>query len=73
MEQAKKTATEALKIAEKENKSKSLFLANMSHDIRTPMNAIVGIAKLMKYELHNQERLKIIWKNCLLPVSICSA
>lgn len=58
MEQAKKTATEALKIAEKENKSKSLFLANMSHDIRTPMNAIVGIAKLMKYELHNPERLK---------------
>lgn len=30
----------------------------MSHDIRTLMNAIVGIAKLMKYELHNPERLK---------------
>lgn len=58
MEQAKKTATEALKMAEKANKSKSLFLANMSHDIRTPMNAIVGIAKLMKYELHNPEKLK---------------
>lgn len=57
MEQAKKTATEALKMAEKANKSKSLFLANMSHDIRTPMNAIVGIARLMKYELNNPEKL----------------
>ena len=32
------------------NKAKSEFLSNMSHDIRTPMNAIVGITDLMAHE-----------------------
>ena len=36
--------------AERANKAKSDFLANMSHDIRTPMNAIVGITSLMEHE-----------------------
>lgn len=51
--------SEAVKTAEEANHAKSDFLANMSHDIRTPMNAIVGITTLMEHEkglsdqLHN--------------------
>lgn len=39
--------------AEKVNEAKSIFLFNMSHDIRTPINAIVGYSQLMKKELTN--------------------
>ena len=39
--------------AEKANEAKSIFLFNMSHDIRTPINAIVGYSQLMKKELSN--------------------
>ena len=39
--------------AEKANEAKSIFLFNMSHDIRTPMNAIVGYSQLMKKESTN--------------------
>lgn len=41
---------EAVEVAEKATKAKSEFLSNMSHDIRTPMNAIVGIVNLMEHE-----------------------
>ena len=47
----------ALEVAEKANKAKTDFLSNMSHDIRTPMNAIIGITTLMKNELHEPEKL----------------
>ena len=47
----------ALEIAEKASKAKTDFLSNMSHDIRTPMNAIIGITTLMKNELHQPEKL----------------
>ena len=47
----------ALEIAEKASKAKTDFLSNMSHDIRTPMNAIIGITTLMKNELDQPERL----------------
>ena len=42
--------------AESANKAKSIFLANMSHDIRTPLNAILGYAQLLKREsdLHSR-------------------
>lgn len=41
----------------KANKAKSEFLANMSHDIRTPMNAIIGMTKLMEYEKDDVNKL----------------
>ena len=41
---------EALLEAENANLAKTTFLSNMSHDIRTPMNAIVGITNLMEHE-----------------------
>lgn len=46
---------EALKRSEAANEAKTVFLNNMSHDIRTPMNAILGFAKLMEKETSNPE------------------
>lgn len=49
---------EAAKAAEAANRSKSTFLFNMSHDIRTPMNAIIGFAELAERHLDEPEKLK---------------
>ena len=46
------------KQAEAADKAKSVFLFNMSHDIRTPMNAIIGFSALMEKELDQPEQLK---------------
>ena len=45
----------ALKKAEEANLAKTRFLNNMSHDIRTPMNAILGYAQLMENELEGKD------------------
>ena len=45
----------ALKKAEDASLAKTRFLNNMSHDIRTPMNAVLGYAQLMKDELKENE------------------
>ena len=47
----------AVQVAEKAAKAKSDFLANMSHDIRTPMNAIVGITGLMEREKGTSDKM----------------
>lgn len=47
IKQARDELEKALKIAEAANQAKSRFLFNMSHDIRTPMNAIIGYAELL--------------------------
>ena len=57
--QAVQVAEKATKAAESANKAKSDFLANMSHDIRTPMNAIVGITKLMEHDRDDAEKLDL--------------
>ena len=57
LRQAQDAAAEALRSAERASKAKTDFLSNMSHDIRTPMNAIIGITTLMKNELHQPEKL----------------
>ncbi len=57
LRQAQIVAAEALQSAERASKAKTDFLSNMSHDIRTPMNAIIGITTLMKNELHQPEKL----------------
>ena len=57
MRKAQVIAADALQTAERASKAKTDFLSNMSHDIRTPMNAIIGITILMKNELHQPEKL----------------
>lgn len=49
----------ALKKAEDASLAKTQFLHNMSHDIRTPMNAILGYSKLMEDELEGNESSKV--------------
>lgn len=49
---------EALDIAESANKAKSNFLFNMSHDIRTPMNAVVGYAMLLGKDADKPEKVR---------------
>lgn len=49
---------DALEIARVANEAKSTFLSNMSHDIRTPMNVIVGLATLLQRDAHNPERVQ---------------
>jgi len=51
----KNTLAEALDRAEKASKAKTDFLFNMSHDIRTPMNAIIGYTDLLKKNADNLE------------------
>ncbi|MGM9529801.1 MAG: hybrid sensor histidine kinase/response regulator, partial [Phascolarctobacterium sp.] len=48
----------ALSLAQSANKAKSNFLANMSHDIRTPMNAIVGFAGLIEDNAAQPDKVK---------------
>lgn len=54
---------EARKAAESANIAKSRFLSNMSHDIRTPMNAIIGMTKLAQDHVHEPERVQKYLKN----------
>ncbi|MDE6433250.1 MAG: response regulator [Lachnospiraceae bacterium] len=54
----KRMLEEALLQAQKANKAKSTFLSNMSHDIRTPMNAIVGFTNLASEHLDCKEQVK---------------
>ena len=49
---------EALGIAKTANEAKSNFLANMSHDIRTPMNAIIGFTTLLAKDAENPEKVR---------------
>ena len=54
---AEEKAKEAKEQAEKANAAKSTFLFNMSHDIRTPMNALLGYNRLMKNETTDPQLL----------------
>lgn len=54
----KEAIENALVQAEKANKAKSDFLSNMSHDIRTPMNAIISFTNLAQTHISNQEQVK---------------
>ena len=58
VENARTAAEQARKEAEHANRAKSEFLSNMSHDIRTPMNAIVGMTAIATANLDTTEQVK---------------
>ena len=57
LKKAKDIATEALQTAENANEAKTDFLSNMSHDIRTPMNAIIGMTSLIRHDAGNKDKV----------------
>ena len=59
---------EARQTAESASKSKSEFLSNMSHDIRTPMNAIVGMTAIALANIDDKARVE----NCLKKITLSS-
>lgn len=65
---SKATLEKALAAAEEANRAKSDFLSNMSHDIRTPMNAIMGMTTLAVAHLDERERVA----DCLQKISVSS-
>lgn len=58
----------ALDTAEAASKAKSVFLSNMSHDIRTPMNAITGMTNIAKKNINDPEKVK----DCLDKITVAS-
>ena len=46
-----------MQTAENANKAKTDFLSNMSHDIRTPMNAIIGMTSLIRHDAGNKAKV----------------
>lgn len=55
-----------LRVAREADKAKSIFLSNMSHDIRTPMNAIMGFTAIAQAQLNDREKVA----ECLQKISI---
>ena len=55
---SKQVLKNALEAAKAANESKSVFLSNMSHDIRTPMNAIVGFSTLLQRDAEDPEKVR---------------
>ncbi len=56
--ESQQALSEALTAAEHANRAKTVFLNNMSHDIRTPMNAIVGFTALAASHIDNREQVQ---------------
>ncbi len=68
LDEARQAAEHARQAAEHANRAKSEFLSNMSHDIRTPMNGIVGMTAIATANIHNPQQVQ----NCLKKISLSS-
>ena len=68
LEEARKTAEQAMLSAERSNRAKNEFLSNMSHDIRTPMNGIMGMTSVAIGSLDDPPRVR----SCLKKIHISS-
>ncbi len=66
--QKRQALTEAYELAEAANNAKSDFLSRMSHDIRTPMNAIIGMTAIAGTKLDDKERVV----DCLNKITMSS-
>lgn len=69
LERANAALRAALKEAEEANQAKSRFLSSMSHDIRTPMNAIVGMTAIALSHIDEKARVQ----DCLSKIQTASA
>lgn len=67
-EKTRKVLTDALNLAEQANNAKYDFLSKMSHDIRTPINAIIGMATIISAHLDDKEKTK----DCLVKIGASS-
>ncbi len=67
-EKTRKILTDALNLAERANNAKYDFLSKMSHDIRTPLNAIIGMTTIIAANLENKEKIN----NCLVKIGTSS-
>ena len=68
LDEARKTALNAQTEAEQASKAKSEFLSNMSHDIRTPMNAIVGMTAIATANIDDKDQVQ----HCLKKITLSS-
>ncbi len=68
LREAAQAAAEAAQAAEEANRAKSVFLSHMSHDIRTPINGIMGMTDIALRNMGNQSRVT----DCLGKISIAS-
>ncbi len=68
LDDARKTAEQAQLSAERSNRAKNEFLSNMSHDIRTPMNGIMGMTSIAISSLDNPPRVH----SCLKRIHVSS-
>lgn len=67
-EKTNKELEKALETAEKASEAKTTFLSSMSHDIRTPMNAIVGMTTIASQNINDSERIR----DCLSKIELSS-
>ncbi len=69
-----KALQDALMLARHANEAKTSFLSNMSHDIRTPMNAIIGFTTIAANHVDNRGTgFGIACRKCFLPATTCLA
>ena len=68
LEQRIASLEKSLQEAEEANRAKSIFLSNMSHDIRTPMNAIIGMTSIGLSHIDEKARVQ----DCLLKIKTSS-
>ncbi len=67
-EQTRKVLSEALSLAERANTAKHDFLSKMSHDIRTPLNAIIGMSTIISSNLDDKDKIR----DCLSKIDTSS-